>query len=361
MKNNVLKYTSLEEFSVDHCLLDESEWFMVVKSQNQTERRNRLIQSKKGGKFGRIESRPTSIGLLAKVSLKDSNTVIHWTKEFNEPRHIVKLDSNRFALTDVNSVKIIDSEGNVLDQVQDPLFGFLHTIDFNNLDKNRVLVCSSGYDAIIESSIKTGNRKFLWSAWENGFNPDDDGNWLSLSKEYYDKLVLKHKNAVLIDSETHGEQGINTKFRSAHPNAAIYNPYTNNSSFIASIGHGGTLYEVKLNNSETMLVHDRLSDMPHGLAPYNDGWIVTNTTKGEFWFLDQNFEEIEIISFCELKGKHPELKNLEWVQNTKVALETSFLALDANRGLIAFDLKNKTLANYKVNSEWCLQDALMLR
>jgi hypothetical protein len=352
--------TYLKNFQEDRTLLEGSEWLVVVKSQDQTIRRDRLIGGIKNGKFGRTENRPTAIGLLARVTLTEGEVKLEWKKEFPEPRHIIKLGSNEYALTDVNSVNILTLDGTIQRRIHDPLYAFLHSIDRKGDDENKLLICSSGYDAIVETDIKTGTRTFLWSAWENGFNPDEDGNWLALTNEYHTRMLEEGRRTIFVDPATYGEQGINTKFRSAHPNVAIYNPYKNNSTFIVSIGHGGALYEVDLTNFDSHLVFDGLSQMPHGLMPYKDGWVVTNTTKGEIWFLSSDFVPIDIVSFEGLPGKLPELGSIEWLQNTKVTTEGLFLCLDANRGIIAFDVVQRKLNVFQPDPEWCFQDVILV-
>lgn len=49
--------------------LDGTMCYFVAKGQDQVERRNRMIASRSGGRFGRINQRPTSIGLLACCAL----------------------------------------------------------------------------------------------------------------------------------------------------------------------------------------------------------------------------------------------------------------------------------------------------
>ena len=345
-------------FVHDPAILEGSEWFLVVKSQDQSIRRERLLGTIKNGKYGRTETRPTSIGLLAKVKLIDGRADVIWKKEFPEPRHIIKYENDVYLLTDVSKVNMVDADGHVLDVIEDPLYAFIHSIVLNEVDHSKLLICSSGYDCVIETNIQNKNREFLWSAWENGFNPDESGNWLSLTEEYCKELEKKGKKSFFVDPKLYGEQGINTKFRSAHPNVAVYNPYNDNRSMVISIGHGGALYEVDFQTFETKLVFDHLSEMPHGLWPYEDGWVVTNTTKGEVWFLSADFQLSNIVSLAKLPGKPTGLGLIEWVQNTKVIDKGKFICLDANRGLIAVNTNTKSYNIYQPDPEWCLQDAI---
>jgi hypothetical protein len=355
-----IKRTHIKDFEPSQSILEGSSWLVVVKSQDQTLRRNRLLSGLKNGKYGRTETRPTATGLLAYVTLSDGLVRLNWKREFQEPRHIIQLDAEEYALTDVNGVNIVSKDGSVKRRILDPLYAFLHSIDRNESDRDKLLICSSGYDAVIESNLITGERSFLWSAWENGFNPDEEGNWLALTTDYYNKLLSDGKQAIFVDPAKYGEQGINTKYRSAHPNVAVYNPYKNNEFIIVSIGHGGTLYEVDLVSLESRLIFNGLSQMPHGLMPYENGWVVTNTTKGEIWFLTSDFTPTDILSFDGFPGKMAELGAVEWLQNTKLATNGTFLCLDANRGLVAFDLLNRRFNVFQPDPEWCFQDAIVV-
>jgi len=355
-----VKRTYLKDFQLRNSLLEGSNWLVVVKSQDQTIRRNRLIGGIKNGKFGRTEARPTATGLLSHVTLTNGIARLNWKKEFPEPRHIIKLESEEYAVTDVNGVNIIAQDGVVKRRIGDPLYAFLHSIDRKPIEKNKLLICSSGYDAIIETDLNSGKRNFLWSAWENGFNPDEEGNWLALTSDYYNQALSEGKRAIFVDPTKYGEQGINTKFRSAHPNVAVYNPYKNNETIIVSIGHAGSLFEIDLKKFESHLIFDGLAQMPHGLMPYEDGWVVTNTTKGEIWFLTADFVPTNILSFDEFPGKLAELGAIEWLQNTKLTTGGILLCLDANRGLIAIDMNDHSFNVFQPDPEWCFQDAIMV-
>ena len=355
-----MEILNLTNFSLDTHFLEESQWLLVVKSQDQSIRRERLLKTLKGGRIGRTETRPTATGLLAKVILKHGKVDVVWTKEFPEPRHIVRVDEKTLALTDVNGVNLITEDGCVESRITDELFAFLHSIDVMDGDRKTILVSSSGYDAVLEIDLCSMKRTFLWSAWAHGFNPDEDGNWLALTEDEYENLLRSGKRAVFVNPALYGEQGINTKFRSAHPNVAVYNRYKDCRTIIVSIGHEGGLYEVDRLTKNTELIFDKLSQMPHGLWPYNGGWIVSNTTKGEMWFLSRDFILERKVVLSDLGGKPKGVGPVEWLQNTKIVSGDVFLCLDANRGLIAVDIEKKKYNIYQPNVEWCIQDAFQL-
>lgn len=59
----VLNYIN---FHKNSDLINGHEILLVVKSQDQKVRRERLLAGRKDGKFGRTKPRPTAVGLLVK-------------------------------------------------------------------------------------------------------------------------------------------------------------------------------------------------------------------------------------------------------------------------------------------------------
>lgn len=337
-------------------ILSGTEWLFVIKSQDQIIRRNKLIATKKNGKYGRISKREIGNGLLVKAKLDNNKVSISKSYNYEEPRHILKLSSGEYLLTAIDKIYRLNKDFEVIKVQENPLFAFLHTIKTNRKE-NKFLLVSSGYDSVFEID-SIGEVINHWLAWENGFNPDENGNWLALNENYYSKYIDEGKNALLIDPSKYGREGLLTSIRSAHPNLAIYDPYDDDESFIVSIGHQGHLFRINFNQHTTLLILAELNQMPHGLYPFDNGWCVTNTTKGEFWVLDNAFKKKKIYSFNELEHKVKGTEDIEWIQQIIPVNKNCFLALDANRGLIAVDSQKKQYSVYKPNENWCFQDAL---
>ena len=77
---------------------------------------------------------------------------------FKEPRHLVEFDKDNFLITEINKVhKIEKQSGKIIDSFNSEWFSFLHTIELNK-EKDKFLVASSGFDSVIEMSLKT--KKF---------------------------------------------------------------------------------------------------------------------------------------------------------------------------------------------------------
>lgn len=341
-------------------ILDNPEIMLVVKSQNQIERRHRMIESKKRKKYGRFTPSPTSIGLLVKGKLEDGIFNIDWKKEFREPRHIRRISKKRFLLTEINKLLEVNEKGGTIRTYEHPFFGYLHTIDISK-DQKRALLVSSGYDAIIEIDLETGKETYSWFAWDNGYNPSDDNVWYTSNKEQYDIYLRENKKAVLIDPLKYGEQGVTTANRIAHPNAAIYDYSSCKNSFIVSIGHNGLLSKIDIDTNEQTDLYNKLAVMAHGIYHRSSGgMLITQTTKGEWLWLDNNYNEELIIEFNKLQGKIVGTENSEWIQQVIPMDDNKAIAIDANRGLIVFDLSKNIYNIYQPNENWCIQDLIFI-
>ena len=318
-----------------------------------------MLESRKGGRFGRLQPRPVATGLLSSVHLTNGKALVQWTREFREPRHIKRHLEGGYLLTEINRLLFVDEEGQVRDFYHHPFFSFLHTVDLSP-DHQRALVTSAGFDSVIELDLTTHAETLSWFAWDHGFNPDNDGVWLTANRDIYGRYRSEGKEALLIDPSEYGEQGLVTARRSAHPNVAVYDPYTQHEEFIISIGHNGALYRYSRKSNETTRVLELGDQMPHGLMAYSGGWAITNTVRGEWQVLDQQFQPNAIYSVASLGHKVEGTENVEWVQQVVPVDESRLLFIDANRGLIAVDRQHHTYSVYHHDPNWCIQDALPL-
>ena len=347
-----IKYTDIANFERNDEILQGSEWLFVVKSQDQIERRQQMLASRRDGRIGRIKARPVSTGLLAKIKLISGQCRVIWMREFREPRHIKKHPAGGFLITEIDCVKWLSDHGEVMREYRHPYFAFLHTIDLSP-DNQRMLVVSSGYDACFEVLLETGEITWEWFAWDHGFNPDGDGIWLAVTREKVEKYECSGKKALLIDPSQFGEQGILTSKRTAHPNAAAYDRYLEH-HIIISIAHDGKIYRVPMRDGTPKCICDFLSQMPHGLQPYKQGWMMTNTTRGEWWYFSSDWEALGCLSLHKLGTEA-----VEWIQQVISLPGGELLSLDANRGIIAIDPIHEMYTVYHPDENWCVQDALL--
>jgi len=331
---------------------------LIVKSLDQLERRARLVEAKRRGRIGRIEERPVATGLWARTGHLGEGRIDRATAEvaeFREPRGLAQIAPNRFLLSDVSSVLLLDAAGRVERRFTHPFFAFLHSVSFDR-PRGCFLVVSSGYDCLIEMDLE-GRVRWEWFAWEHGFNPSLDGAYLCRSEALAERYRREGKRAVLVDPSKLGELGLMTSQRSNHPNSACYHP-ADRSRILATLGHSGEVIEIDRSSGSARTVVPGLEAMPHGIQPCGTGWLVTNTLRGEFWLLDGDFRLHTRVVTRNLPGKPEAMAAHEWLQAAYPLRAGLFAAADANRGLILVDLKAGSYEIVAVDESWCVHHLL---
>jgi hypothetical protein len=142
-----------------------------------------------------------------------------------------------------------------------------------------------------------------------------------------------------------------TSQRSNHPNSACY---AGRDRVLATLGHSGEVIEIDRESGAARAVVKGLAAMPHAIQRWGDGWMVTNTLKGEFWLLDAAFNVKTKVVTRNLPGKPKEMAAHEWLQAVYPLGGDSFVAADANRGLIEVDLARKEYCIRSVDESWCI-------
>jgi hypothetical protein len=327
--------------------------YLVVKSQDQLERRRRLIAAVERGRIGRLEERPVAEGLVVLTVLEPGRRIDRDScarvLSFREPRGLERLEDGTLLVAEIDRVVHIEPGGGELRDYHHPLFAFLHAIELAG-DRRRLLVVSSGYDALIEIDLASGETLWEWIAWEHGFNPSEDGIYLA---ERYRELVAQGLPARLLEPERLGAHGLMTSERTNHPNSACYDP-RDPGKVLATLGHSGEVVEIDRRDGRWRRVIAGLASMPHGIEPCGNGWLVTDTMRGDCWFLSRGFELERKLGFARLPGKPSEVARNEWLQVVRRLSEETYLAIDANRGLILVDPGRRRYALVPVDETWCV-------
>lgn len=353
-----LKTIDLNSFGNTPDVMDGQKWVYIVKSCDQVARRQRMISAFKKGSVMGLDQRPVADGLLFEASFSKGQLQVNRSKAFREPRHIRAAPSgNGYWLTEIDRLLQLDDAYEVVREIRNDLFAFLHTIDFS-ADGKRALICSTGYDTLLEIDLQTGAEIYRWNAWSHGFNPDKENNWLTLDEREAEQYRQQGHNVKLVKPSQTNPHGTIMHHKTAHPNAAIYD-VTDPDAILVSIAWSGTIYSIDRKTGKTT-PRTQLSAMPHGLAPYKDGWCVTDTTRGAWVRYSAGWQKTEDILSHNLPFKCAESEDREWLQQAMRVNDDQLLYLDANRGIIAADLQRKAYTCYLPDPNYCIQDALKI-
>ncbi len=354
--------TDVSQFARNAEVVRPARLLLTVKSLDQVERRTRLIEAKERGRLGRIDARPVAAGLLVGIELHPGQVLnaanAFLVREFREPRGLISLGGGELLVSEIDRVFRLDLQGRILQEYRHPFFAFLHSLDVN-LDTRRFLVVSSGYDCLLEMDLDSGEVRWEWYAWEHGFNPNHDGVYLARNREQQEAWRAQGITAQLIDPAEYGEHGLMTSQRANHPNSASYHPGQPD-VILATLGHSGEVIEIDKDSGDWRVVIGGLQAMPHGIMPHRQGWLVTNTMAGECWLTDARFQVVDKLVTARLPGKPPAMAAHEWLQAVLPWTDPTFIGLDANRGLIVFDVERQLFQVLAADENWCIHHAVFI-
>ncbi len=124
---------------------------------------------------------------------------------------------------------------------------------------------------------------------------------------------------------------------------------------VATLGKLGQVIEIDRNTGDHAIRVANLAQLPHAIVPYGDGWLVTNTLEGELWMLDAGFAVRRRLLFRGLPNKAEDSGDHEWLQAV-YPVGDMLIGIDANRGLIVVDPKQRAYAVVPCDPNWCIQD-----
>ncbi len=209
-------------------------------------------------------------------------------------------------------VRLNDS-GQIDLEIRSPLFSQLRS---TRRTEKGLLVTSSGIDALLEVDL---NGEILWSWWatEHGYDQAHGGGTRTIDKQ--------------IDHRLKCYPG---RLQTTHMNSAIIDPQ-NPDKILTLLFYQGALAQIDRASLKTEIVATGLSG-PHHIRPHSQGYMLSNSRKGQVLLFDIDFQLREII---QATGKYFPVK---WVQD---AIETPFntqLIADCN----TFKLRERNQAGH---------------
>ena len=346
------EYIDLSKFKKDNSFYDELNLLLSIKSFDLQAIRNRYLttKDKKSKRTGSFVRREVTEGGVAGIKIKNGEIINQEIfLKVPEPRGI-DIKQNVLAVSSENKVYVIHENG--IEIIQNPWFSFIHTIDIKG---SKVLVSSSGYDAIFEYDYLTKQKTFEWFAWENGFNHGLDPEtgeklYLTRNAEESEQYKAEGKKHLLIsDPES---QTLPTSQRAAFINSVVFDPKDEN-KIIATFFHEGCVYSIDIKSGESTKILDGLKS-PHGGKRLKNDYVATSTTGGSF--VTGNLNSNKHYKFQKIEGKSELLSDFEWIQNSVVS-GNLVVSIDSNRNcFVIFDTEKKLIDMVPFNENYAIQD-----
>lgn len=332
---------------------------LTIKSFDLQAIRQRYLKSRKNvsGKAGSVERRAVSKGGLVKLNLSQGELKeLDLVGDLFEPRGI-DYKEGRLAVSLENEVHVFKDEETYT--LKNPWFSYIHTVDFNKKDHNRILITSSGYECLHEYDFVKNELVWDWFAWDHGLNeannPEDNSSILltrdkDLSKSYEEKGIAH----ILIDDPK--GQSLPTAKRAAFINTARYD-HQNADSIFLTLFHEGSVRVLEKSTGNSRIILDGMKS-PHGGQRFDSETVIsTNTAGGSVELLKD--EERTSLKFHSLPSKPEELGRAEWLQNS-IRYNSLIVTIDSNRNaLVVIDPESRKYDLLPYNNNWALQDLMV--
>ena len=351
-------------YKYDPGLAQHEEVLFTVKTTLQFEKNNHqaeLMKRPNLGVFGRETARPYVLGVVAAFSLADyrfdwSLVEAKWAFSCVEP-YGVAASRNKMALATAKSVQLINIDTGEAISCHNPWLKQGHTVEFSP-DGSKLLVGSSGFDAVFEFDTESGKVVWQWFAWDHGFDRSKLGHYVVRSAEESRTFAAMGQEVIFIDDPAKYEFGIPTRQKPAHLNSAYYD---SDGRILVTLFHQGAGYVVDRNTGEAQEVVSGLSN-PHKLSRRKrGGYFISDTKGGKLIFLDEKFHPDYEISLAGTPGvaRSPDLS--EFLQNTTELREDLFACIDIHRSsLWLIDVKSRRYRGIKFPTEWSVHDVVCL-
>ena len=223
---------------------------LTVKTMLQLEKNDHqadLMKRPNLGVFGREAARPYVLGIVASFSLAYdrfdwSLAEATWAFSAVEP-YGMHASRKRMALATAKSVQLINMDTGEARLCYDPWLNQGHTVEFSP-DGKRLLVGSSGFDAVFEFDTESGEVVWRWFAWDHGFDRSKLGHYVVRSEARRKALAAMGHEVLLVEDPEKYPFGIPTRQKPAHLNSACYD---SDGGILVTLFHQGAGYVIDRN------------------------------------------------------------------------------------------------------------------
>jgi len=348
-------------YEYDPSLGQHEEVIFTIKTTLQLEKNDHqaeLMKRQNLGVFGREAARPYVMGIVAAFSLACdrfdwSLAEAKWAFSSVEP-YGVGASRNKLALATAKSVQLINIDTGEARLCHNPWLNQGHTVEFSP-DGKKLLVGSSGFDAVFEFDTESGEVVWQWFAWDHGFDRSKLGHYVVRSEARRKALAAMGHEVLLVEDPEKYPFGIPTRQKPAHLNSACYD--SSYARILVTLFHQGAGYVIDRNTGEAKEVISGLSN-PHKLSRRNrGGYFISDTKGGKLIFLDEKHRSEYEVALAGMPGvaRSPQLS--EFLQNTTELREDLFACIDIHRSsLWLIDVKRRRYRGIKFPAEWSVHD-----
>ena len=154
--------------------------------------------------------------------------------------------------------------------------------------------------------------------------------------------------------------GLESQFISAHPNWIGYNG--DGSQILATFSFANKAVAIDRATGKVHILCDDLIE-PHGVVPYKDGYLITDSRNGRVLRFDNNFVLQEVISFANLPFNNGENFVTEWTQYSSPLSDGNLIAtVDSRRATVyVWNPETHQYSTYPYQRDWFVQAVLPIQ
>lgn len=309
---------------------------------------------------GREKVRPFYYGLVAAYSLEHDQFTwdladAAWSFSSLEP-YCIDIFGNLMALCGGNYVELVDMQTGVKRSLQHPWLRQAHSVQFSK-DGRRLLVSSSGFDAVFEFDVASGKTCWEWFAWDNGLDQSRLGEYYVRTRARAAELEAQGHKVILVNDPSQHELGIPTRFCPVHINGAFYDHEEN--VLVTLFQQGAAIRVDKATGGTTDIASGLIN--PHKLHPRSDGgYYVADTRRGELLLLDDDYRVERRISLREAPGEVRSATLTEFLQSVSELDDGLFACVDIHRSTLwLIDVNARRYRGIRFPREWSVHDVAL--
>jgi hypothetical protein len=310
--------------------------------------------------IGRDSWRPYYNGMLTVFPFQSEaiNTeATIWHHHFIEPYDFAVI-RDFLAVSTGNAIKLINVQTKETKVIENQWFAQIHSID-KSPSSDKLLITSSGFDALIEISIDDGTISWEWFSCEQEFGMTISECRMSRSESIANDARSNGFRCFFIGPDPGSLRfGIPTIYRN-HLNDGRYVDENNITFTLAHLGHAAIL------NRTTGEIEITITGLraPHGFIPFDDGYIACDTQRGRLILLNKSFDVEKEIYLTGMGGLTDRKRDgAEWLQGAAHIENGLFLLIDGARDCLwIIDIHKKKYRRIKFSNTWRVHRAVPIQ